>query len=154
MLPRFYHILKAFPVKFSYLIALLSIAGCADGTFPVTGKVIYKGTQKHVSQAIIVLEALDHSHSVSGEVDIVGEFRLAVQEKEGCPPGDYKVLLSDFNPNPESGIKATIPEKYSSFETTDLKCTVMQEPNHFVFEIDEPESSIRVIPPEKPKIVE
>jgi len=111
-------------------IALVSVwlIGCGgDGTpktYPVKGKVVYKGSQAPVTQGTVLFEsASEPKVQASGEIQPDGAFELASDlGKPGTVAGEHRVLIQP--PVLEAGQKAVVHKRYTSYATSNLRATV------------------------------
>ncbi len=119
-------------------LALIFCFGCAEEgvkTYPVKGKFTYK-TGTPVTSGNVMFESQSQPKVIaSGELQPDGSFDLACDlGKPGTVAGEHRVMI--LPPLPEFGQKASISNKYASFETSGLKATVTDGENNFSFEIE------------------
>lgn len=111
-------------------LAIVSVwlLGCGgDGTpktYPVNGKVVYKGSQAPVTQGTVLFEsATEPKVQASGEIQPDGAFELASDlGKPGTVAGEHRVLIQP--PVLEAGQKAVVHQRYTSYATSTLRATV------------------------------
>ena len=128
--------------------ALLAALGCGqDGpkTYPVNGKVVYKG-QGDVAKlegGQVHLESVSTEPKVtaSGEIEADGAFTvwcyLESKDREGVPEGEYRVCVRPARgggDEPRRG--GPIHPRYQRFETSELKITVTPGTNTPTIEIE------------------
>jgi hypothetical protein len=79
----------------------------------------------------------------TGSTDAEGRFTLVTANRPGALVGDHQVVISKdqaivvghFHGFPEYRTKYGLPPKYASPATSDLKATVVDDDNHFEFEL-------------------
>jgi len=116
-------------VNLSMAVAVLA-AGCSSSnnpkTYPVTGKVTYRG--QPVTSGIVLLTPENNGHAATGSLESDGSFRLTTFRKhDGAVPGKYRVAVQVFPaegaglPGAEfAGKKPPVPQKYISAASSDL----------------------------------
>ena len=120
------------------------LAGCAESikTFPVTGKVIYKGDDQPF-KGVIYFEAVKPPHTRSmAATNADGTFSLStVREGGGAVEGEQVVRI-DVDQTDESQVRdkgKNIHPKYLDFATSPLKVKVEAgKANNFTIELDRP----------------
>jgi hypothetical protein len=138
------------PVAWGVLFVCLAgtAIGCTSKTTdpeltPVAGVVMFDGKPLPDAQLTFYFSGAPLSgYSASlGKTDEAGKYQLKSSGKTGALPGEFKVTISRFvsdsglTLNPEEGMdlqqlamqgraKESLPEKYSSFELTELTATV------------------------------
>src|SRR5687767_1464167 len=125
-----------------YLISLTcALTGCGSGsaTYPVNGKVVWKGggEAKELAGYGIVLESEDRKTSASGEIKPDGTFTVSTGMENGALTGKHRVAISppqhtDDTPAPPS----LIPARYGSLDTSNLTIDVKPGPNNPVLEVE------------------
>ncbi len=125
-------------VSVTCVILLSIIVGCAEEgvkTYPVKGKLTYKGGAP-LTSGNVMFESLSKPTVVaSGELQPDGSFEMASDlGKPGTVVGEHRVMI--LPPLPEFGEKAKVSNKYASFETSGLKATVTESENIVNLEID------------------
>jgi hypothetical protein len=117
------------------------LLGCGgDGsppTYPVKGKVIYKGTQAPLTQGTVLFEsATEPKVQASGEILSDGTFELASDlGKPGTVAGEHRVLIHP--PVLETGQKPVVQQRFTSYATSKLKATVTASgPNQVTLEVE------------------
>lgn len=133
------------PVMAALLIG--PIAGCSESldrpkTFPVAGKVTYKG--QPVPKGTITFQP-DQGQASVGEIQPDGAYRLSTfGEGDGAVPGHYRVYVisntADPNLMPGSSPgwkppKDLVPAKYGKAETSGLETTVSEDKKEYNFEL-------------------
>jgi hypothetical protein len=132
-----------FRLTVSVLAAVVVLAGCGKSgpkTAVVRGTVTYKG--KPVPNGS-VLFVPDGGPTATGEIGPDGSYTLTTFKKgDGAVLGPHKVIISatqdmgDRLPEDRSPMPPPIvPEKYSSYGTTDLKVEVKDEENVINFDL-------------------
>jgi hypothetical protein len=123
------------------LIALcvgLAQSGCGDGlpkTYPVRGKVIFKGGKPMTSGTVMVQSVTHPDIVASGDLGPDGSFELhSSLGKPGMVEGELRVLIEP--PLPEYGEKAAVGKSYQRFETSGITIAVTPEDNDVTIEID------------------
>lgn len=125
---------------------LLALPGCNSGprTFPVHGKVTYKG--KPVPNGTVLFTPLTVGPTATGEIGKDGSYSLTTYKPgDGAVVGKYKVTIvamedmtgrlpEDRNPLPPP----IIPDKYSTLGTTDLTGEVNEGENTINFDLPDP----------------
>jgi hypothetical protein len=130
------------------LFALLAAAiagGCSASsnpkTYPVKGKVIYRG--QPVTGGLVMLVPDGAGHAATGSLEAGGEFQLTTFEKnDGAVPGKYNVAVQVFPaegaglPGAEFGNKKPpIPAKYMSDSTSGLTADITAGENNLDFQL-------------------
>lgn len=122
------------------VIALLSnVSGCQSAkqppkTYPVTGKVIYKGGQPLTGGAVAFTQpnSTDGSTSVAGRIQDDGSFALETMvdtiKVAGAPPGDYQVNITPLMGQDQSFEPIRGPKGTFKVEA--------KEDNNFTFEVE------------------
>jgi hypothetical protein len=117
-----------------FLLAAIVAAGCARSdhpkTYPVTGKVTYRG--QPITSGMVMLTPVDGGHAATGNLNRDGTFRLTTFEKhDGAVPGKYHVTVQAFPadgaglPGAEFAGKAPpLPPKYASAESSGLSAEI------------------------------
>jgi len=126
------------------LVFLLFLAvGCQGSnnpkTWPVTGKVTYRG--EPVTSGMIMLTPVDGGHAATGNLDQDGSFRLTTfQKDDGAVAGSYQVAIQVFPaegaglPGAEFAGKAPpIPRKYASPASSGLTAEIKPRENALDF---------------------
>jgi hypothetical protein len=112
------------------------LTGCGgDGTpatYPVKGKVVYKGSQAPVTQGTVLFESLSEPKvQASGEIQADGTFELASDlGKPGTVAGEHRALI--LPPVLEPGQKPVVQQRYTSYATSNLKATVAPQRENVV----------------------
>ncbi len=111
------------------VLALLVLqAGCARDatpkTYPVNGKVIYKGKQQPLAQGTVLFESVGEPKvQASGEIQPDGSFELASDlGKAGTVPGEHRVMIQP--PFLETGQKPILHRRFTSYATSKLRVKV------------------------------
>ena len=131
------------------LAALLALSGAGCGaksefpeTFPVSGKVTYKG--QPVTKGTVTFQP-DQGQPATGAIQPDGTYQLSTfAEKDGALPGHHKVMIiaNDADPNLMPGSspgykppKDLIPKKYNNRETSGLEATVSKDKTAYDFDL-------------------
>jgi hypothetical protein len=118
----------------SLVLAVLS--GCGDGRkpIPVKGKVTLDGTaltSGSVSYHSAASKGDGSQILAVGPINEQGEYTLSFSNKEGCPPGHYKVTVNASVPsnprNPYSLPRSIINKKFADPSTTPLSVEVKSD---------------------------
>jgi hypothetical protein len=120
---------------------LLTLVGCGNTGFPVTGRVTFKDGRdvKVLSGGTVALESADETKPVSarGTIQDDGSFTVGVaSETDGVPPGKYIVLVTPqalARPNQRPKGWPPVNAKYGRRDQTTLKVQV--EPKNNVLEL-------------------
>jgi hypothetical protein len=133
------------------LIALcvLSVGGCSSGTsetlYPVTGKILHKGTELKAGMVTFVPDEAKGNKSKSspgGQIGPDGTYTLTTAGRPGAPAGWYRVTVNTevpgmgmTTPDPNrpgvslgSGMPVQIDPKYKDVSKTDLLYEVVASP--------------------------
>jgi predicted small lipoprotein YifL len=138
----------------SALLTLASLSGCGRGpipTYKVKATLKYQGTEETVPGARIELrpqDPIDAAHRVSpvGRVHEDGSIQMTTFEPgDGVPAGHYLVVVGE-PPKPhgwdvdQQGMPPRkIPQKYKSYETSDLTLEVRAKGNNLLeIELEHP----------------
>ncbi|MBA4064706.1 MAG: hypothetical protein C0501_13525 [Isosphaera sp.] len=136
------------PLPFAALA--LVCAGCASGTYPVEGVVVYADGSPAVELAggTVVFESAEARVSAAGEIDAAGGFRLTTAKPgDGAPPGRYQVLIAppeaaegggDDRPKVRAVAKRVVDARYQRFATSGLEAVVEAKTNRVTLTIDRP----------------
>jgi hypothetical protein len=127
--------------------ALLVAVGCGqDGpkTYPVNGKVVYKGAGDvaKLEGGRVHLESVSSEPKVtaSGDIEADGSFSvwcyLESKDREGVPAGEYRVCVRPARGGDEPRRGGPIHPRYQRFETSELKITVTPGTNTPTIEIE------------------
>lgn len=145
-----------------WVLLLVFLAGCGSSTYPVEGRVVFKGDGQPLRGGSVEFEPIDPDGRASawGAVDEEGRFRLTTfQPGDGAIAGEHRVLVMPPSPSPEElGRMATprsslvLDERYTSYETSGLRFTVTRDAskNKFQLEVERP-SGPGAPPPKKPR---
>lgn len=124
-------------------LLLLLVVGCNSSnnpkTYPVTGKVSYRG--QPVTSGMIMLTPADGGHAATGNLEKDGSFRLTTFERDdGAVPGSYQVAIQVFPaegaglPGAEfAGKPPPIPPKYASATSSGLTAEITAGENTLEF---------------------
>ncbi len=117
------------------LLGCVAIAsGCgAPPVGTVSGKVSYKDAP--VSEGAVIFQNADGTVSMSANLGTDGAYTVTSADRNGLPPGEYKVAVSPSKigsgetplaiaPGEAPPPPPAIPAKYHSIETSDLTASV------------------------------
>ena len=119
------------------LLALVAMAGgCgSDRLVPVKGKVTVDGAPLTTGSLVFKPDAAKGNASKfdsSSEISADGSYSLYTRQKEGAPPGWYKVSVVAQGPanpaDPYSAQKSLIAERYNNPEASGLEVEVTASP--------------------------
>ena len=124
---------------------VLLATGCGKSGEPVgtvSGKITYQG--QPVTEGSVSFNNDRLGASGTGEIQPDGTYQLATQGA-GLPPGSYKVCIvppmeeqstsSQLAASLEPKEMPDIPQKYRSFQTSDLEATVQEGTNELDFDM-------------------
>lgn len=131
------------------MVALLvgPISGCAEPiehpkTFPVAGKVTYKG--QPVPKGTITFQS-DQGQAAVGDIQPDGTYRLSTfGQGDGAVAGHHRifVIANTADPTKIPGStpgwtppKDLVPKKYNKPETSDLETTVAEDKKEYNFDL-------------------
>jgi hypothetical protein len=124
-------------------VALFAAIGCGqDGpkTYPVNGKVAYKGKGDMIrlSGGQVIFESVAEPRvTASGEIERDGAFTLGclVEGKQcvGVPAGEYRVRVK---PPPDEGSERAVHPKYLSADKSGVTVTVTPGTNTPTIEVE------------------
>jgi hypothetical protein len=127
--------------------ALLAVVGCGSSgptTYPVRGKVAYKGPGDvgQLAGGQVHLESVSEPKvTASGEIEADGAFTvwcyLEGKDREGVPAGEYRVCVrppKDGSDGPRRG--GPLHPRYQSFDKSELKVTVTSGTNTPTIEVE------------------
>jgi hypothetical protein len=129
--------LPAWGLLLSIGLVVLGLAGCnTKGTYPVSGQLEWDGKDHKPLTELAGFEVTFTSQQLAksyrGKIQDNGSFKI-----EGASPGDYKVTVTQPNPQPErpEKRKPIVDRKYEDPDKSDLKATVTTdaEKNNFTF---------------------
>jgi hypothetical protein len=116
-------------------LALVALAGCGGGKYPVRGTVaLDDGTP--VTRGLVIFERVDGGPPVTarGEIQADGSYQLSTEkEGDGVPTGRYKVIVNplDLSDVPDEQKVLPFDVKYLSFQTSGLECEVKAGDNEY-----------------------
>jgi hypothetical protein len=117
-----------------FCAAWLSGCGGESGpaTYPVKGRIVYKGSQEPVTQGIVLLESVGEPRvQASGDIQPDGTFELACDlGKPGTVAGEHRILITP--PVLEAGQKPVVQQRYTSYATSGLTATVAPKGENFI----------------------
>jgi hypothetical protein len=136
-------------VRAAAMAALLfgPISGCAEPnehpkTFPVTGKVTYKG--QPVPKGTITFQP-DQGQAAVGEIQPDGTYQLSTfSQGDGAVAGHHRifVIANTADPTKIPGStpgwtppKDLVPQKYNKLETSGLEATVSEDKKEYNFDL-------------------
>lgn len=123
------------------------LSGCGGGTYPVHGKVVFKGSQAAATELagyMITLESKSGRVSASGVVEPDGTFELSTYKPgDGLVAGKHRVALNPpmplqlvEGPGAKPAPPSPIPIKYGAFNTSGLEVAVERSGQEIVLEVD------------------
>lgn len=128
-------------LRFLLIVGSFSLAGCQRGEVlaPVVGTVTCEG--QPVPQATLLFHNDAKGVHMTAVADAQGKFKVLMRNGDGLPLGDYDVeVVPPMQDHPLGPIKApppgvdpyvdTIPVKYRSRKTSDLKLSVTEKTNN------------------------
>jgi hypothetical protein len=126
--------------------AVLTALGCggSDGpaTYPVRGKVVYKGAgdvAKLAGGQVHFESAAGPRVTASGEIAADGTFavwcHLDGKDREGVPAGEYKVCVRPPKDD-DTPRRGPLHPRYQTFDKSGLKATVTAGTNTPTFEVE------------------
>lgn len=127
------------------LVIAICAAGCTKSdnpkTYPVTGKVTYRG--QAVANGIVLLTPDENGHAATGNLEKDGTFELTTFQKgDGAVPGKYQVAVQVFPaegaglPGAEfAGKPPPVPRKYMSADSSGLTAEIKESDNHLEFSL-------------------
>jgi hypothetical protein len=127
--------------------ALLAALGCGGGdgvkTYPVNGRVVYKGKGDvaKLEGGQVHFESLSEPRVIaSGEIGSDGAFavwcHLEGKDREGVPAGEYKVCVRPPKGDDAPRRGGPLHPRYQTFEKSGLKITVSPETNTPTVEVE------------------
>jgi hypothetical protein len=109
-------------------------AGCGQRYVEVSGKATVDG--KPLTKAAVFF-APDKDNPLKmtpgGVLDEHGVFRISTGDRQGCPPGWYKVFL-DYERKKGTVVPSPVHEKYLSAATTPLSVQVVEHPEQGAYD--------------------
>lgn len=135
------------------LLTLVWVSGCRDsvGTlYPVRGKVLLSGKPIKPSRGYVMLKpdktkGNETKFKPSGSITPDGTYEIYTKERQGAPPGWYKVVVTaqGERPKPTRGksnmrpiAKSLVPAKYGQKKTTPLSIEVVADPSPDAYDLD------------------
>lgn len=114
--------------------AIVWIAGCHSGMYPVRGTITFDDGQQAspLAGGFVTFQSLDGQVSSQGAIEPDGSFTLSTQaEDDGALPGRYRVLVT---PPPHHGDERhraipIIDPQYSDPRTSGLEAVVEEKSN-------------------------
>ena len=140
-------------LSLSVLLAAL-LSGCGDdelGTlYPVNGTVFLNSEPINVRTGYVMLVpdinmGNDTKFKPAGTIDADGSFKIYTSQRNGAPPGWYKVIVTGSGAavSPTSGQSKTrplsnhlVPEKYGQEKSTPLSIEVVASPHPDAYKLD------------------
>ena len=116
-------------IKTIVLLLLIGIvSGCSDNV-PLGGRVTFSDNGEPLTTGTVVF--VDGHQQARGTLDATGYYKLGfVGNKDGIPPGTYKVYISDANEyGPGNAVHERTPiplieKKYMNLQSSDLEYAV------------------------------
>ena len=128
--------MRRFSIRFAAILVLATVAaGCGGdsgpATYPVKGKVVYKGSGAPVTQGIVLFKSTTEPPvQASGDIRPDGTFELDSNlGKPGTVAGEHRILIQP--PVLEPGQKG-VHKRFTSYDTSNLKATVAAKGDNFV----------------------
>ncbi len=125
--------------------AVLLAAGCGTKTYPVRGKVVYRGDGKPVPGGVVIwFESTTPPYDrASGVVEKDGTFYLStVRDGSGAIQGEHRVRFEPAvpytDPDAETALARTMPPRYREFRTSGLREVIQPGDNSFMVEVERP----------------
>jgi len=125
-------------------LAVVALGGCAQKTYPVTGKVAFKDG-KPLAGGMVVFSPMDPATTVGARGYILadGSFELSSERPgDGSLTGRYRVLVKPpLQGKGEDDPLRKVPlidPRYTKFETSGLEFEVKAGPNHFDIVVEPP----------------
>ncbi len=122
-----------------FAVLIAATIGCSkgrDGVYPTEGQVLYNGKPIAGAQIVLYPEGPVEEGVVlpRAQTDTQGRFQLGTFDRaDGARQGTYAVTVIQYPPqNQGSGWVAgpnSLPQKYASPKTTDLKVTIARGAN-------------------------
>ena len=124
-----------------------AISGCSESierpqTFPVGGKVTYKG--EPVPKGTVTFQP-DQGHPAVGEIQSDGTYKLSTfAQADGALPGHHKVFIIANTADPTkipgstpgwTPPKDLVPKKYNNADTSGLEATVTEDRKEIDFNL-------------------
>jgi hypothetical protein len=131
-------------------LAFVGLAGCGGGgpkTYPVRGKVVYKGTGEaalKLANGYVILEAAsDPGQVVQGQIDEEGTFALGSvidgQSVGGVRPGEYRVrVVPPADEDTGKLVRRVLDPRFLSFDKSGIRLTVTAGTNDVTIEVEPP----------------
>lgn len=123
-------------------LVLAGLSGCrGEGPYAVRGSVVDDVDGKPIKELAgftITFTSETCGKSATGNLDEKGDFRLTSSRNgDGAFPGDYKVVLTQPQANPERGEyrQAVVDVGYEHPRTTKLRARVEPKGNTFTFHV-------------------
>ncbi|MGE3804331.1 MAG: carboxypeptidase regulatory-like domain-containing protein [Gemmataceae bacterium] len=113
---------------------VLLLAGCGSGTAAVTGTVVHEdgSPARELAGGVVCFD--DGKHSAVGTIDAEGRFTLGTFGlHDGALPGNYRVAISQPDPDGRSAGEVLIDPRYTRFDTSGLQAEVTTGKNDFTF---------------------
>ncbi len=117
------------------------LVGCGSRANQVQGKVVFKGSTTPASELAgyqVMFESTEQKVSANGVVQADGTFRVGTdKDNDGAILGKHRVALTP--PLEEEGkprVKKQIPDRYGSFETSQLEVVIKSGTNEVTLEVE------------------
>lgn len=146
--------------RVSFAILFMGLVGCGESvkkvalpdTVPVTGSVMLDGSPLESAVVTFIPTGQTKGTDCVGVTDDSGNYTLTqLRGKEGAPPGEYRVVISQLKRGDGTAVVPTgednkaegtegiavesVPPRYSSMAESTLKAVVPDDGGEFPFEL-------------------
>src|SRR5437867_2994334 len=104
------------------VLALLGLAGCGQGLYPVHGKVVWENgdAARELAHGFVNCESTTGAGGVRGDIEEDGTFQLSTTKPgDGVLPGKYRVAVIEYRPG-ETPRPPIMDLAFSNLETSKL----------------------------------
>ncbi len=118
-------------------VALLGLAGCGQGLYPVRGKVVWENgaVAQELAGGLVVCESTTGAGGVRGDIEKDGSFQLSTSKPgDGVAPGKYRVAVVEWSPR-EPPPPPIIDLAFANPETSKLEINVEPKANEFTLTV-------------------
>jgi hypothetical protein len=113
------------------------LSGCGDGRperVRVSGKVLIDN--QPVTSGSVQFLPRHGGRPSSGKIQTDGSFSLfTFEERDGCPPGTYDVIVSSIEILNDTQVRYHLPKKYGSPQTSGISKTVDEPVDSMLIEL-------------------